>query len=249
MDYAGDKGGNIVFTDSLIPEVKDVPLTLTASYLWDALGLPLTAFNDSRRKGSIRTITDHDFQPYQYALVQLRDDKGKPVVANGKTIDFFGTDPVDISNCSLCHSANGLAANLSRQSGLTLFDKEYAYWKKNYPDVSEFMARLSSATIDILELHDKHHKTEFLQDYNPDAASNRLGERRVGELRRLPRRQYVGKPPVPEAGRDRLHSSQGKTAHRGGARRPCAVRPHAGQGGEDPELPGLPSVALAGYEQ
>ena len=175
MDYAGDKGGNIVFTDSLLPAVRDVPLRLTASYLWDALGLPLTAFNDSRRTGSIRTITDHDFQPYQYALVQLRDAKGNPLVTNGKTIDFFGTEPVDISNCYLCHSANGLAANLSRQSGLTLFDKEYAYWKKNYPDVSEYMARMSSATIGILELHDKHHKTEFLRDYNPDAASNRIG--------------------------------------------------------------------------
>ena len=52
MSYAGSKGGNIVFTDSLLPDLKNIPLTLTSSYLWDALGLPLTAFNDGRRTGA-----------------------------------------------------------------------------------------------------------------------------------------------------------------------------------------------------
>ncbi len=176
MSYSGGKGGNIVFTDSMIPEIKNVPIKLTSSYLWDALGLPLTAFNDSRRKGSIRTITDRDFQPYQYGMVQMRDEKEKPLMANGRKIEFFGTESVDISTCSLCHSGEGLAAKLSRGEGLLLFDKEYAYWKKNYPDVSEYMARLSTAPINILELHDKHFKTNFLRDYDSDAASNRLGK-------------------------------------------------------------------------
>ncbi|MDD5169933.1 MAG: hypothetical protein PHN75_14035, partial [Syntrophales bacterium] len=57
LDYAGEMGGNIVFTDSLVPDLKNIALQLTSSHLWDALGLPLTAFNDSRRHGSIRTIT------------------------------------------------------------------------------------------------------------------------------------------------------------------------------------------------
>jgi len=176
MDYAKENGGNIVFTDSMIPEIKNIPLKLTSSYLWDALGLPLTAFNDSRRKGSIRTITDRDFQPYQYALVQMHDGDGKPLTVEARIIEFFGTEPVDISNCSICHSGEGRAAKLSREEGLSLFDKEYAYWKKNYPDITEYMARLSTTTIDILELHDRHHRTSFLRDYDPDAASNRLGK-------------------------------------------------------------------------
>jgi mono/diheme cytochrome c family protein len=176
MDYAPDKGGNIVFTDSMIPEVKNVPLKLTASYIWDALGLPLTAFNDSRRKGSIRTITDKDFQPYQYSMVELRDENGKPVMnAKGKKVEFFGTNPVDIPNCYLCHSGKGKAAELARKEGLSLFDKEFSYWKKNYPDMSDYMARLSSASINILELHDKLNGTTLLKDYDPNAASNRLG--------------------------------------------------------------------------
>jgi hypothetical protein len=44
LDYAKEKGGNIVFTDSMMPQLKNIPIKLTASYLWDALGLPLTAF-------------------------------------------------------------------------------------------------------------------------------------------------------------------------------------------------------------
>ncbi len=175
MDYAPDKGGNIVFTDSMIPAVKNVPLKLTASYIWDALGLPLTAFYDSRRKGSIRTITNRDFQPYQYSTVELRDKKGKPVTAKGKKVVFFGTNPIDIPNCYVCHSGDGKAAVLARKEGLSLFDKEFSYWKKNYHDMSDYMARLSAASINILELHDKLNGTTLLKYYNPNAPSNRLG--------------------------------------------------------------------------
>ncbi len=78
LEYAGKNGGNVVFADSLASWLVNVPLKLTASYLWDALGLPLTAFNDSRRKGSLRTVTDVDLRSYQYAEIGLLDDKGNP---------------------------------------------------------------------------------------------------------------------------------------------------------------------------
>jgi hypothetical protein len=175
LSYAGSNGGNKVFTDSLIPEVKNVPLTLTSSYLWDALGLPLTAFNDAKRKGTLRAISTTDFQPFQYSQVQLRDKAGKPVMVKNKPVEFFGTNPVDMPNCFACHSGQGKAAKLARKEGLKIFDKEYEYWKKNYPDMTDFMARLSQASINILELHDKHHGTTFLKHYNPGASSNRLG--------------------------------------------------------------------------
>lgn len=175
MIYAGAKGGNVVFTDSLLPDLKNIPLVLTSSHLWDALGLPLTAFNDEKRKGSIRTITDRDFQPYQYSVVQLSDVNGNPLMVKGKPVEFFGTNPVDISNCYFCHSGEGPAAKLSRKEGLSSFDREYVYWKKNYADVSEYSARLSATMINILELHDRHHKTGFLKNYNSGASSNRLG--------------------------------------------------------------------------
>jgi hypothetical protein len=175
LTYAGSKGGNKVFTDTLIPAVKNVPLTLTSSYLWDALGLPLTAFSDSQRKGTLRSVKPEEFQPYQYSQVELRDKAGKPLLSKGKSIIFFGTNPVDMPTCYVCHSGQGKAAKQARKEGLTQFDKEYAYWKDNYPDVTEFMARLSSASINILELHDKHMGTSFMRDYNSAASSNRLG--------------------------------------------------------------------------
>lgn len=175
LTYAGSKGGNKVFTDSLLPEVKNITLTLTASYLWDALGLPLTAFDDSRRKGTIRTIDQKDFQPFQYSVVRLDDKGGKPLVVKGKPVEFFGSNPVDIPNCYLCHSGKGKAAELSRAEGLTLLDKEYGYWRDNYPDMTEFMARQSAASINVLQLHDKSFGTAFLKDYNSGASSLRLG--------------------------------------------------------------------------
>jgi hypothetical protein len=175
LSYAGPAGGNVVFTDSLLPEVQDVRLVLTASHLWDALGLPLTAFNDSRRRGTIRTVAERDFQPYQRAVVRLTDRAGAPVLAGGKPVEFTGTNPVDFPNCYLCHSGQGRAAHGARAAGLTLFDKEYAYWKNTYPDMTDFMARQLQASINVLELHDKRSGTSFLKGYDGGASSNRLG--------------------------------------------------------------------------
>jgi mono/diheme cytochrome c family protein len=180
LEYAGKHGGNKVFTDTLVPAVKNIPLTLTASYLWDALGLPLTAFNDSTRTGSIRTVTEKDFQPFQYSQVQLHTQDGTAMVdAGNHPIEYFGTNPVDIPNCYACHSREGKAAQMARDEGLKLSDQEYNYWK-SYPDESEYMARLAESSINILSLHDSHHGTTFLSDYKPQAPGNRLGK--VGEV-------------------------------------------------------------------
>ena len=176
MDYAGQNGSNVVMTDTLVPAVKNVKLVLTASHIWDALGLPLTAFNDSRRKGTLRSVTEKDFQPFQYSTVELHDMTGKNIkCSNGRIASYFGTNPVDIPNCYACHSRQGKAAQMARDEGLTYSDQEYKYWK-SYPDESEYMARLAEASINILSLHDKHHGTKFLSDYNPKASGNRLGK-------------------------------------------------------------------------
>lgn len=175
LAYAGKHGGNIVMTDTLVPAVKNVKLVLTASHLWDALGLPLTAFNDNTRKGSIRSVTEKDFNPFQKSVVELHDRSGKGVKNNdGSEVSYFGTNPVDIPNCYACHSRNGKAAQLARDEGLKFSDKEYNYWK-TYADESEYMARLSEASINILSLHDAHHGTTFLSHYDPKASGNRLG--------------------------------------------------------------------------
>lgn len=180
LEYSGKDGSNVVFTDTLVPAVTDIPLVLTASHLWDALGLPLTAFNDSTRKGSIRSVTERDFQPFQKSMVQLHDQTGKPVTdENGQIVEYFGTNPVDIPNCYACHSRDGKAAQSAREKGITAHDEEYAYWK-TYPDESEYMARLSEASINILALHDMYNGTTFLSDYNSKASNQRLGK--TGEV-------------------------------------------------------------------
>ena len=176
MTYAGKDGGNVVMTDTLVPPVKDVKLVLTASHLWDALGLPLTAFNDSTRKGSLRTVTERDFQPFQYSTVELHTGAGQQMKQpDGSAVSYFGTNPVDIPNCYSCHSRTGKAAQMARDEGLKQADEEYNYWK-SYPDTSEYMARLSEGSINILALHDKHHGTTFLSDYRNDAPAQRLGK-------------------------------------------------------------------------
>ena len=175
LHYSGEDGSNVVMTDSLIPEVQDVKITLTTSEVWDALGLPLTAFNDSRRKGSLRSVTEADFQPFQYSTVEMHTKDGEPMKhSNGENISYFGTNPVDIPNCVYCHSRDGKGALKGRDSGLRNADKEYNYWKK-YRDQSEYMARLAESSINILELHDAHHGTTFLKYYNDKASGNRLG--------------------------------------------------------------------------
>ena len=246
MDYAAGNGGNIVFTDSMDGRLKNIPLRLTSSYLWDALGLPLTAFNDSTRKGSIRTINDLDFQPYQYATVQVMNKQGQPVMVKEGKVEFFGAEPIDIANCQICHAGQGIAASLSRGGGLTLFDKEYLYWKTRYPDASDYYARIASASILVLELHDKRHKTAFLKEYDPGAASNRLG--RVGPVNCADCHgdNMSGNLQVPRPGATGYTALGSKSLSEAIHARPCQICPHARCRGKNPELPGVPSQPLAG---
>ena len=170
--FSGERGGNIVFTESRFGRMADIPLVLTASYIWDALGLPLTAFNDSRMAGkSLREITEQDFQPYQYSKVTLyKADKKTPITVNGEPVSFIGTNPVDVPNCVACH-----ASERANQEEYKLYKKEYEYWMKTFPDMSDYMARLAAASISILEIHDDQNGTDFLAEYDPNAPSNRLG--------------------------------------------------------------------------
>jgi len=173
--YSDEDGGNVVFTESRYGAIADIPLVLTASYIWDALGLPLTAFDDEVLAGrSHRTIGEPDFQPYQVSRVTLYDAAtNQPIRSNGEEVSFFGTNPVDIPNCIWCHSSE--RANTFGDNNFTRYQDEYNYWINTYPDQSEYMARLAAASISILEIHDAKHGTTFLAEYDPNASSNRLG--------------------------------------------------------------------------
>ncbi|MDD5295693.1 MAG: hypothetical protein PHU46_02165 [Rhodocyclaceae bacterium] len=169
LHYTG-KEGTIVFTKS--PVLDNVPIVLTNPGIWDALGLPLTPFNDSRMTDPL-TLTEADIQPFQEAWVSLVDAKtNAPVIDShsGKPVRFVGTNPIDIPNCANCHSsskANGDKFNLYKQ--------ERAFWKGL--GASDWIANLKATSISILQLHDEKNGTDFLKNYNPNSRSldNRLG--------------------------------------------------------------------------
>ena len=170
LHYTGEKG-TIVFTKS--PVLDNVPIVLTNPGIWDALGLPLTPFNDSVVKKDPLTLVETDIQPYQQAWVAMVDAKtGKPVIDShsGKPIQFVGDNPIDVPNCADCHSnenANGKT--------YTLYKQEKAFWKAL--GASDWIANLKATSVSILQIHDTKHGTKFMAHYDPHSPSktNRLG--------------------------------------------------------------------------
>ncbi len=170
LHYTGEKG-TIVYTKS--PVLDNVPIVLTNPGIWDALGLPLTPFNDRTAAKDLLTLVESDIQPFQENWVSLVDaDSGKPVIDShtGKPITFVGTNPIDIPNCSNCHAnetANG--------KKYTLYKRERSFWKGL--GASDWIANLKATSVSILEMHDDHNGTDFMKNYNPEsrATMNRLG--------------------------------------------------------------------------
>ena len=170
LHYTGAKG-TIVYTKS--PVLDNVPIVLTNPGIWDALGLPLTPFNDTTLHKNPITLVESDIQPFQQAWVELVDaDSGEPIIDShsGEPVKFVGTSPIDIPNCANCHSnenANG--------EKYTLYKSEKAFWKGL--GASDWIANLKATAISILQIHDDEHGTDFVSKYNPNsrAVSNRLG--------------------------------------------------------------------------
>lgn len=170
LHYTGDEG-TIVYTKS--PVLDNVPIVLTNPGIWDALGLPLTPFNDTTMKKNPLTLVESDIRPFQQAYVTLVDaDSSKPVInsTSGKPVTFVGDSPIDIPNCANCHSnetANG--------DKYTLYKGERAFWKGL--GASDWIANLKATSISILEMHDDKTGTDFLKNYRPGGRdiSNRLG--------------------------------------------------------------------------
>ncbi|MCP5415507.1 MAG: hypothetical protein H6965_00275 [Chromatiaceae bacterium] len=170
LHYTGEKG-TLVFTKS--PVLDDVPILLTNPGIWDALGLPLTPFNDSAVAKDYLELVESDIQPFQEAWVSLVDaDSGAPILDSHseKPITFVGTNPIDVPNCANCHGnerANG--------DKYQLYKQERAFWKGI--GASDWIANLKATSISIMEMHDDHNGTDFLKHYNPN---NRSSDNRIG---------------------------------------------------------------------
>jgi Bacterial Ig domain len=127
LTFSGDKG-TIVYTQSNV--LENVPITLTAPHIWEALGLPLTPFEDSigffANPGAVNEDTIRPFVAMKAALYTANCDSsgnctaGSAVMgSNGQPVIGFGSAPIDIPNCERCHSAPAYQPDASGNPDLT----------------------------------------------------------------------------------------------------------------------------------
>jgi hypothetical protein len=123
--------GTVVYTQMKV--LENLPIMLTAPRLWEALGLPLTPFEDSINFFGDPGLVDEDtIRPFVAMKAQLIEaicdentgecTKGNAVLgSNGQPVIGFGTAPIDIPNCERCHSApayrdDGVTPNVNSPS-------------------------------------------------------------------------------------------------------------------------------------
>ena len=120
LTFSGDTG-TVVYTQMKV--LENLPIMLTAPRIWEALGMPLTPFEDSINFFADPGAVDEDkIRPYVAMKARLRYancneatgncTKGAPVIgSNGQPVIGFGTAPIDIPNCERCHSAPAYKAD------------------------------------------------------------------------------------------------------------------------------------------
>jgi hypothetical protein len=145
LTFSGDTG-TVVYTQMKV--LENLPVMLTSPRIWEALGLPLTPFEDSiglftEVPGSGPGSVDEDsIRPYVAMKAQLVDaicdnagncSPGSPVLgSNGQPIIGHGTAPIDIPNCERCHSvpafqADGVTPNVNSPSYVRGGESFYGY--------------------------------------------------------------------------------------------------------------------------
>ena len=166
--------GTIVYTQMKV--LEDLPVTLTSPRIWEALGLPLTPFEDTINFfGDPGAVDEDAVRPYVAMKASLHEyPSGNAVTgSNGEPVIGFGTAPIDIPNCERCHS-NAPDTPNSPQTGKpeqwTLVQSEYNFWNAFY-DIdtaagdSDWYSRLKSAAVSMLADHDAQHGTSFTAFY------------------------------------------------------------------------------------
>ena len=120
LTFSGDTG-TVVYTQMKV--LENLPIMLTSPRIWEALGMPLTPFEDSidffADPGAVDEDTIRPFVSMKAQLYNANCDemtgnctKGTPVMgSNGQPIIGFGTAPIDIPNCERCHSAPSYQAD------------------------------------------------------------------------------------------------------------------------------------------
>ncbi len=176
LTFSGEEG-TVVYTQMKV--LENLPITLTSPRIWEALGLPLTPFEDSINFfADPGAMFEESVRPFVAMRARMRHydpsapgGMGDPVLQNGHPVEGFGTAPIDIPNCERCHS-NEAGTNSPHTESPEVWAKvkqEYDFWMAYYgidPTTgSDWYPRLKSAAISILGLHDQNHGTEFLANY------------------------------------------------------------------------------------
>jgi hypothetical protein len=132
LTFSGDTG-TVVYTQMKV--LENLPVMLTSPDIWEALGLPLTPFEDSIAfftPGGPGSLDEDSIRPYVEMKARLHEancdqDPASPnygqctqgpavLGSNGLPVIGFGTAPIDIPNCERCHSVTDPAATNSPAS-------------------------------------------------------------------------------------------------------------------------------------
>jgi len=194
LTYVGNEG-TVVYTYTKIIDAAgaglgldgnrlvDVPVVLTTADLWDAVGLPLTPFNDTLvGSKAIEAVTESDFKPFQEQWVYMYNaDTGAQVLQHdGTPVQFLGTAPIDSPACEKCHGWNNTTTSVPAGGPAAKVQAEYDYWIAG--GASDYFARVKSAAMSILGIHDADFGTNFLGNYGhggPGINNSRLGRQSV----------------------------------------------------------------------
>jgi len=191
LTFSSDTG-TVVYTQMKV--LEDLPVTLTSPRIWEALGLPLTPFEDTIDFFTDPGAVDEtSLRPYVQMKAELHnydpaatDGIGTPVLDGGQPVIGMGTAPIDIPNCERCHAlGDGVSVN-SAQNGNPYVDSlvqaEIEFWNAEYgigEGDSDWYSRLKGAAISMLALHDQEHGTSFTINYDPSSVdgnpASRLG--------------------------------------------------------------------------
>ena len=173
--------GTVVFTQSKV--LENLPVMLTSPRIWEALGLPLTPFEDTIDFfGDPGQVDEDSIRPYVKMQAQLHrydpaasDGVGAPVLDHGSPVIGLGTAPIDIPNCERCHSNAPDKPNSpnSDPAQWALVQQEDTFWDAYYgideaAGDSTWYSRLKSAAISMLYDHDRQHGTSFTANYPGD---------------------------------------------------------------------------------
>lgn len=194
LTFSGD-AGTVVFTQMKV--LENLPIMLTSPRIWEALGLPLTPFEDSINFfGAPGQVSEASVRPYVRMRAQLHNyDPTQPggigtaVLQNGNPIIGTGDAPIDIPNCERCHALGDGASVNSPQNGrpdiAAKVQGEIDFWNTYYSintaaGDSDWYSRLKGAAISILSVHDLKHGTSFTANYPVTVASGLPQMTRLG---------------------------------------------------------------------